>query len=73
VPEYGELRQELVRLEEKIAASRRYYNMTVEEYHAVMNSFPNTLIRPAAWKQYDKFSLGERRAEFAEPVAISLA
>jgi LemA protein len=73
VPEYGRLRQELIRLEEKIAASRRYYNMTVEEYHAVMNSFPNTLIRPAAWKQYDKFSLGERRAEFAEPVAISLA
>jgi LemA protein len=73
VPEYGKLRQELVRLEEMIAASRRYYNMTVEEYQAVMNSFPNTLIRPAAWQQFDKFSLGERRAEFAEPIAISLA
>jgi LemA protein len=72
VPEYGKLRQELVRLEEKIAASRRYYNMTVEEYHAVMNSFPNTLIRPAKLETFDKFSLGERRAEFAEPIAISL-
>jgi LemA protein len=73
IAEYGRLRQELIRIEEKIAASRRFYNMTVEEYEAVLNTFPNTLVRPGKLQQFDKFSLGERRAELAEPIAISLA
>lgn len=70
---YQGLRQDLIRLEEKITASRKYYNLAVEEANAVRRSFPaNLLARFSAAPAREKFSLGERRAEFVEPVQIQL-
>lgn len=71
--EFKHLRQELVRVEEKVTAARRYYNMTVEEYRAITNSFPVNLMFWIKRESFEKFSLGERRAELAEPIAISLS
>ena len=70
---YRTLRTDLIRVEERITASRRFYNLAVEELNGVRRAFPGNLISrrdPAPERQ--KFSLGERRAEFAEPIKISL-
>lgn len=69
---YASLRGDLIRIEERITAARRFYNLAVEELNGVQRSFPgNWLTRPGAPVR-EKYSLGERRAEFAEPVKISL-
>lgn len=70
---YKTLRADMIRLEDRITAARRFYNLAVEELYAVKRAFPGSLISrrdPRPVRQ--KFSLGERRAEFAEPVKISL-
>lgn len=46
--------------EEQLAASRRYYNAAVNDYHNALQSFPSSLI--AGWagmKQRDYFSIDE--------------
>jgi LemA protein len=69
---YSRLRDDLVRIEDRITAARRFYNLSVEELNGVRRSFPgNWLTRPTEPAR-EKFSLGERRAEYAEPVKISL-
>lgn len=70
---YHNLRTDLIRLEEKLTASRKFYNLAVEEANGVRRSFPANLIaRLSPVAEREKFSLGERRAELAEPVAIPL-
>lgn len=70
---YAGLRTDLIRVEDRITAARRFYNLAVEELNSVRRAFPGNL-----FARYDrapgreKFTLGERRAEFAEPVKISL-
>ena len=69
---FRELRAELTRTEEKITASRKFYNLSVEEMYGVKRAFPGNLV--AAFTKlgaYEKFSLGERREAFAEPVKVS--
>src|SRR6187401_3386389 len=39
-----QLQQELADIEDKLAASRRYYNQTVYRYHTVKQSFPAVLV-----------------------------
>jgi LemA protein len=69
---YAGLRNDLIRIEDRITAARRFYNLSVEELNGVRRAFPgNWLTRPTEPAR-EKFSLGERRAEFAEPVKISL-
>ena len=68
---YARLRDDLIRIEDRITAARRFYNLAVEEANATRQAFPANLF-PAKTPPRDKFSLGERRAEFAEPVSISL-
>jgi LemA protein len=69
---FRELRAELTRLEEKITASRKFYNLSVEELNGARRAFPGNLIATfAKLGEYEKYSLGERRAEFAEPVKVS--
>lgn len=71
---YSELRQDLIRLEDRITAGRRFYNLAVEEHNAVRRAFPANLIARATGNHAtrEKFSVGDRRAEFSEPVKISL-
>lgn len=68
---YARLREDLIRIEERITAARRFYNLAVEESNAAGQAFPARLFRAKAPPRA-AFSLGERRQEFAEPVSISL-
>jgi LemA protein len=66
---FRELRSEMSRIEEKITASRKFYNLSVEERNGVSRAFPGSLIaRHAKLGDYEKFTLGEQRAALAEPV-----
>ena len=68
---FSELRAELTRMEDRITAGRRFYNLSVEELNAVRRAFPGNIVaRVATIGRHDKFTLGERRAEFAEPVKV---
>jgi LemA protein len=69
---YASLRDDLVRIEDRITAARRFYNLAVEENNGVRRAFPGNWIVGPGEPVREKFSLGERRADFAEPVKISL-
>ncbi len=70
---YASLRDDLIRIEQRVVAARRFYNLAVEELNGVRRAFPgNLLAARATAPTREKFSLGERRAEFSEPVKISL-
>jgi LemA protein len=68
---FRDLRQQLVTTEERIAASRRFFNLAVEEYNATMARFPGSLI--AARRRLAErrpFDLGIERMMLDEPAAI---
>jgi LemA protein len=68
---FSELRSELTRMEDRITAARRFYNLSVEELNGVRRAFPGIMIdKFQPFGRHEKFSLGERRAQFAEPVKI---
>lgn len=70
---YNALRGDLIRIEDRITAARRFYNLAVEELNGVRRAFPGNLLarfNPAPARE--KFTLGERRSEFSEPVKLSL-
>ena len=71
---YASLRGELTRVEERLTASRRFYNLAVEEVNSVRRAFPGNLIAPAKSAPLrEKFTLGEeRRALYEEPAQITL-
>ena len=70
---YGSLRNDLIRIEDRITAARKFYNLAVEELNSVCRAFPGNFIAMIAKNPpREKFTLGERRAEFAEPVKVSL-
>jgi LemA protein len=70
---YSALRTDLIRIEDRITAARRFYNLAVEELNGVRRAFPGNLIAMGGGgAAREKFNLGERRAEFAETVKISL-
>lgn len=70
---YATLRTDLIRIEDRITAARRFYNLAVEELNGVRRAFPGNLIhRWAPATPRTKFSIGERRTEFSEPATISL-
>jgi LemA protein len=57
------LQQELSDIEDKLAASRRYYNQTVYRYHTVIQSFPPVLIaEPFGFHAREFFGTDERDA-----------
>lgn len=67
-----ELRRELTRIEEKVTASRKFYNLSVEELYGESRAFPGNLIaRFTKLGEYEKFTLGDRREALAEPVRFS--
>jgi LemA protein len=70
---YSTLRADLIRIEDRITAARKFYNLAVEELNSVRRAFPGNLIaRLGANTTREKFTLGERRSEFAEPVKVTL-
>lgn len=68
---YRALRQDLIRVEERITAARKFYNLAVEESNAVRRAFPGFLLvgRTSA---REKFTVGEQRNELSQPLQIDL-
>jgi LemA protein len=70
---YSTLRNDLIRIEDRITAARKFYNLAVEELNSVRRAFPGNFIAMIGSNpSREKFALGERRAELAEPVKIAL-
>ena len=70
---YATLRSDLIRIEDRITAARKFYNLAVEELNSVRRAFPGNFIAMIGHNPpREKFALGERRAELAEPVKIAL-
>lgn len=68
---FGELRRELVDAENRITASRRFYNLAVGEYDATLRQFPGSYIaRLSKMSVRMPFDLGIERVLIDEPVAI---
>jgi LemA protein len=65
------LQQELGDTEDKIQASRRFYNTTVMSLNTAEQSFPGNIIANSfGFKPMDLFELGAADAAAAEPVAV---
>ena len=68
---FNALRQELVDCENRITASRRFYNLAVGEYGATLRQFPGSLVaRVRKMSVRTPFDLGIERVLIDEPVAI---
>lgn len=67
-----ELQRELSDTENKIMASRRFYNSNVQTLNTSVEQFPNNLIaRPFGFSQMELFELSESEAAAREPVKVS--
>ena len=70
---FGDLRRELVDAENRITASRRFYNLAVEEYGTTLRQFPGSYIgRLFKMNMRVRFDLGIERMLIDEPVALKL-
>ena len=68
---FSELRRELVNAENLITASRRFYNLAVEEYATTLRQFPGSYIgRLFRMDVRMPFDLGIERVLIDEPLAI---
>ena len=68
---FRELRSELTDAENRIAAARRFYNLSIDEYNATLRQFPGSLIGGARRLDRRKpFDLGIERVLLDEPVAV---
>jgi LemA protein len=68
---FSDLRRELVDAENRITASRRFYNLAVEEYGITLRQFPGSTIgRLFKMNLRTRFDLGIERVLIDEPLAI---
>jgi LemA protein len=68
---FSELRRELVDAENRVTASRRFYNLAVEEYGTTLRQFPGSYIgRLFRMGTRMRFDLGIERVMIDEPLAI---
>ncbi|MEM9278761.1 MAG: LemA family protein [Pseudomonadota bacterium] len=68
---FQKFRQELVDVENRITASRRFYNVTVEEFNATVRQFPANLIASKARiGRREHYSLGTEKLLMDEPVSV---
>ncbi len=72
IPEFGQLREQLVDCENRITASRRFFNLAVEEYNVSLQQFPGSYIaskrRMSGRQPYD---LGIERVLLDEPLSFA--
>lgn len=67
-----ELQRELSDTENKIMASRRFYNNVVQQLNTAVEQFPGNLIaKPFGFGQMELFELAEGEAAARQPVAVS--
>jgi LemA protein len=68
---FQQLQAELADLENKIAASRRFFNNAVQEYNTGIQRFPATLFASSfGFTPKNFFDLGEERATVGEAPAV---
>ena len=68
---FSDLRRELVDAENRVTASRRFYNLAVEEYGTTLRQFPGSYIgRLFRMNGRMRFDLGIERVLIDEPLAI---
>ena len=68
---FQQLQAELSDLENKIAASRRFFNNAVQEYNSGIQRFPAALFASSfGFAAKDFFDLGEERASVSEAPAV---
>ena len=68
---FSDLRRELVDAENRVTASRRFYNLAVEEYGTTLRQFPGSYIgRLFKMNLRTRFDLGIERVLIDEPLAI---
>ncbi|WP_295635929.1 LemA family protein [Novosphingobium sp.] len=69
---FAGLRDELIDAENRITASRRFYNLAVGEYDTTLRQFPGSLIaQKRNMSQRKPFDLGFERVLIDEPMAIA--
>lgn len=69
---FVELQRELTDTENKIQASRRFYNANVRDLSTSLQSFPGNLIGSTfGFKEREYFELGENEAAAKDPVKVS--
>jgi len=67
-----ELQRELSDTENKIMASRRFYNSTVQELNTAVESFPGNVIASSfSFKQMELFELADTDNAAREPVKVA--
>ncbi|MEZ5817762.1 MAG: LemA family protein [Hyphomicrobiaceae bacterium] len=70
---FAELRGELVDVNNKISAARRFFNLAVGEYNGVLDQFPGNLIgRRFGLREKRAYSLGLDRVFVEEAPAVKL-
>jgi len=68
---FMQLQEELSDIENKLAASRRFFNSVTTEYNTAVESFPSNIIaKNFNFKRETLFDLGERRDDMEEPPTI---
>ena len=68
---FNELRRELIDAENRITASRRFYNLAVGEYGATLRQFPGSTIgRMFKMNMRAPFDLGIERVLIDEPLTV---
>ena len=68
---FSDLRRELVDAENRVTASRRFYNLAVEEYDTTLRQFPGSYIgRLFKMNVRMRFDLGIERVLIDEPLAV---
>jgi LemA protein len=68
---FSDLRRELVDAENRVTASRRFYNLAVEEYGTTLRQFPGSTIgRLFGMSLRMRFDLGIERVLIDEPLAL---
>ena len=73
-PHFGRLREDLIAVNERITAARRFYNQTASEYNAVIRSGAVGLLGGMRMRPRRPFTLTERaRAELEQAPAFDLS
>lgn len=69
---FRELRDEITRIEDRITAARRFYNISVEELNANRRAFPgNVIALVSKIGPHERLVFDEGRREFLKPVKIT--
>jgi len=69
---FSDLRRELIDVENRVTASRRFYNLAVEEYGTTLRQFPGSTIgRLFNMSGRTRYDLGIERVLIDEPLAVS--